>query len=80
MCARIVLLSIAVGIFWSLCGLVTGNVMFLRFKFDRSGATPYEQFAMLLLLAVFLVPLAIAECALVWLYGKRCGPAEGNTR
>ncbi|NHZ80209.1 hypothetical protein F2P44_13120 [Massilia sp. CCM 8695] len=78
--SRIVLLGIAVGIFWSLCALVTGNFMFLYFKFEQSGAPAYEQFARLLPLAMFLVPLAIGECALVRLYGKRHAPAEGNTR
>ncbi|ATQ77269.1 hypothetical protein CR152_24170 [Massilia violaceinigra] len=77
--SRIVLLGIAVGIFWSLCGLVIGNFMFIYFKFEQSGATPYEQFSRLLPLAMFLVPLAIAECALVRLYGKRRAAAEVNT-
>ncbi|MDQ1833310.1 hypothetical protein [Massilia scottii] len=76
--SRIVLLGIAVGIFWSLYAFVTGNFMFIYFKFDPVGAPPYQQFTMLLPLAIFLVPLAIAECALVRLYGKRRHRAERN--
>ncbi|MDQ1815564.1 hypothetical protein RBA41_19885 [Massilia sp. CCM 9210] len=78
--SRIVLLGIAVGVFWSLCALVTDSFMFIYFKFDEPGSTPYDQLAKLLPLAMLLVPLAIAECALVRLYGKRRGPTEGNTR
>ncbi|MDM5178972.1 hypothetical protein PO883_17360 [Massilia sp. DJPM01] len=76
---RVVSLGIAVGTLWSICALLTGNAM-LYLKFDQAPGPLYQQAGLFLSLAALLLPLGIAECALVRLYGKPRDSTAGNTR